>query len=68
MKIVIYGAQGVALGANNAIKILHPEIKIECFLVTAMGNNASILGGIPVRELKEFVAEKTDEEKKNSKK
>lgn len=65
MKIVIYGAQGVALGANNAIKILHPEIKIECFLVTAMGNNASILGGIPVRELKEFVAEKTDEEKKN---
>ena len=48
MKIVIYGAQGVALGANKAIKIVHPEIKIECFLVTAMGNNASILGGITI--------------------
>ena len=61
----IYGAQGAALGAYNAIKTLHPEIKIECFLVTAIGNNAHILGGIPVRELQEFVAGKTDEEKRN---
>lgn len=65
MSISIYGAQGVALGAYKAIKAVHPEIEIECFLVTAIGNNASILGGIPVRELNEFVAEKTDEEKKN---
>lgn len=65
MKIIIYGAQGVALGAYNAIKTLHPEIKIECFLVTAIGNNAHILGGIPVRELNEFASGKTDEEKKN---
>ena len=65
MKYVIYGAQGVALGAYNAIKALHPEIEIECFLVTTIGNNASILGGIPVRALNEFVAEKADEEKKN---
>ena len=65
MEVIIYGAQGVALGTYNAIKTLHPEIKIECFLVTAIGNNAPILGGIPVRELNEFAAGKTDEEKKN---
>lgn len=65
MKLVIYGAQGIAYGVYKAIKTLHPEIMIECFLVTSIGNNASILGGIPVRELNEFVAEKTDEEKKN---
>lgn len=65
MSTLIYGAQGVALGVYNAIKTLHPEIKIECFLVTAIGNNASILGGIPVRELKEFALEKTNEEKEN---
>lgn len=65
MSTLIYGAQGVALGAFNAIKALHPEIEIECFLVTAIGNNAHILGGIPVRELNEFVAGKTDEEKEN---
>lgn len=65
MKQVIYGAQGVALGAYKAIKALHPEIMVECFLVTTIGNNASKLCGIPVRELAEFVEGKTDEEKKN---
>lgn len=66
MKVIIYGAQGIALGTYNAIKALHPEIKIECFLVTAKDSNASLLGGIPVRELKEFAEGKTDEEKKNT--
>ena len=65
MEVIIYGAQSVALGAYKAIKILHPEIKIECFLVTEIGDNAHILGRIPVRELKEFALGKTDEEKKN---
>lgn len=65
MNLVIYGAQGIALGAYNAIKELHPEINIECFLVTAMGNNVSVLGGIPVRELQEFVSGMTQKEKDN---
>ena len=65
MIYTFYGAQGIALGAYNAIKILHPEIDIECFLVTTMENNPLELGGIPVRELNEFVVEKSDEEKKN---
>lgn len=63
--MVIYGAQGVALGAYKAIKALHPEIEIECFLVTARGKNPPSLGGIFVKELAEFVAEKTDEERAN---
>lgn len=65
MSSVIYGAQGIALGAYKAISALQPEKKIECFLVTAIGNNASVLGGIPVRELKEFAAEKTEDERAN---
>lgn len=60
---MIYGAQGVALGAYKAIKIVFPNKEVECFLVTAMGNNASVLGGIPVRELQEFVSGMTQEEK-----
>lgn len=63
--VVIYGAQGVALGTYNAIKELHPEINIQCFLVTSMGNNAPTLGGIPVRELNDFIAGMSQEEKDN---
>lgn len=56
MDLVIYGAQGIVLGACNAIKEFHPEINVLCFLVTAMENNAHALGGIPVRELNDFAA------------
>ena len=65
MRLVIYGAQGVALGAYKAIKTVFPDKEVECFVVTAMGNNASVLGGIPVRELQEFVSGMTQEEKDN---
>lgn len=63
MRLVIYGAQGVALGAYKAIKTVFPEKEVECFLVTSIGNNASVLSGIPVRELQEFVSGMTQEEK-----
>ena len=65
MSKVVYGGQGVAFDVYNAIKTLHPEIKIDCFLVTEMGGNASTLGRIMVRELGEFIADKTKEEKNN---
>ena len=65
MRLVIYGAQGIALGAYNAIKLLYPEEKIDCFLVTERGINSSTLGGIPVIELLEFIKDKTEEEKAN---
>ena len=65
MRLVIYGAQGIALGAYKAIKTVFPEKEVECFLVTAMGDNAPVLGGIPVRELQELVLGMTQEEKDN---
>ena len=51
MKLVIYGAQGYALGAYKAIQTLYPKREISCFLVTHMEGNPSVLGGIPVKEL-----------------
>lgn len=63
MKIVIYGAQGIALGAYKSIKILFPDQVVVCFLVTEMAKNAPTLAGIPVLELKEFVSEMKQEDK-----
>ena len=65
MRLVIYGAQGIALGAYNAIKLLYPEEKIDCFLVTERGINSSTLSGISVIELSEYIKDKTEEEKAN---
>ena len=51
MNLIIFGAQGYALGAYQAISNLYPNRAIPCFIVSKMGNNASTLGGIPVREI-----------------
>lgn len=66
MNLVIYGAQAIALGTYKAIKEIFPNLHMECFLVTEMGNNPSVLGGIPVRELAEFAAGMSGEEKENT--
>lgn len=55
MDIVIYGAQGIALGTYYAVRSLYPERKVPCFLVTERGINADTLAGMPVVELKEFL-------------
>lgn len=65
MKFAIFGAQGYALGAYEAIKTLYPRRQIGCFLVTKMGMNAPLLGGIPVREIDSFSAEIGINGKKN---
>lgn len=65
MDLVIYGAQGYALGAYEALKFLYPRRIISCFIVSEMGNNAPVLGGIPVMELAAF-SEKTAVSKKKS--
>lgn len=65
MNLVIYGAQGIALGAYKAIKVLFPEKKILCFLVTELEMNAPILAGIPVQELKKFVSGLSQNDKDN---
>ena len=65
MKLAIFGAQGYALGAYEALKSLYPRRVIHCFLVSAMGNNAPMLGGIPVREISSVSGEMSIDEKRN---
>lgn len=65
MKLVIFGAQGYALGVYEAVKLLYPKREIPFFMVTKMGNNASMLGGIPVREIAKVASELSTEEKSN---
>ena len=62
-RLVIYGAQGIALGVYHAIKTIFPGREVLCFLVTEIGNNSSTLGGLPVRELNEFISEMSQTEK-----
>ena len=56
MDLAIFGAQGTALGAYEAIHNLYPVRNIRCFLVTERGNNAEYLSGIPVLELGPFAS------------
>lgn len=63
MNIVIFGAQGIALGIYQAFSNLFPEREVRCFLVSQMGNNPYILKGIPVKELSEFARSLSQEEK-----
>lgn len=65
MNLAIYGAQGYALGACEAIKTLYPKREISCFLVTCMDGNAPVLGGIPVRELAAYAQGMGTEEKRD---
>ena len=63
MKLAIFGAQGIALGAYHAIKKLFPEEQPLCFLVTERGINPETLLGVPVKMLAEFAAGYIQEEK-----
>lgn len=65
MDLVIYGAQGIALGAYEAIHNLYPMRKIQCFLVTERGANAEYLLDVPVLELDSYADGLTAEEKEN---
>lgn len=65
MDIIIYGAQGIALGAYEAISELYPEKHMRCFLVSERGLNPSALSGIPVLEI-EKLAEDLDKREKES--
>lgn len=66
VKMVIYGAQSIALGAYDAIHNLYPAREISCFLVTQRGDNAEFLAGLPVLELEDFAKKLSSKEKKNT--
>lgn len=65
MNLVIYGAQGIALGAYEAIRKLYPDKDI-CFLVTERKGNAAYLSGVPVVELNTFAGRLSQKEKDNT--
>lgn len=65
MDLAIYGAQGIALGAYEAIHNLYPIRKIRCFLVTERANNEKYLCGVPVLELEAFSQSLSAQEKEN---
>lgn len=54
MQLVIYGAKSIALGVCKAIRELHQDYPLCCFLVSSLQGNPSVLAGLPVRELVEF--------------
>ena len=66
MYLLIFGAQGYALGAYNAIKTLYPQRPITSFVVTAIGDNAPFLGGLPVREISNLSEEMSVDDKNNT--
>lgn len=60
MKIAIFGAQGIALGACRAIRFLYPARPVECFIVSSMGANPEMLDGLPVVELEYYMRNTLD--------
>lgn len=66
MNLVIYGAQGIALGAYEALHNLYPVRKVQCFLVTRREANAQSLAGLPVVELDSYSETLSQEEKDNT--
>lgn len=65
MDLAIFGAQGIALGAYEAIRHLYPFRRIRCFLVTEKKNNKEYLSGIPVMKLQAFSKSLSEEQKAN---
>lgn len=65
MQLAIFGAQGYALGAYEALKTLYPKRVIPYFIVTKMSSNAPMLGNIPVRELASVSSEMSLDDKSN---
>lgn len=65
MELVIFGAQGIALGAYRAICALYPRRKPQCFLVSKFGKDPQLLGGLPVLEVAGFAQGLSKSEKEN---
>ena len=65
MQLAIFGAQGYALGAYEALSGLYPRRMVPFFIVSKIGNNAPELGGVPVKELAVVSSEMSKEDKQN---
>lgn len=54
MRLAIYGARSLALGAYRAMQMLYPKYSIICFIVTSLCGNPSRLADLPVKEIEDF--------------
>lgn len=63
MDFMIFGAQGTALSAYQALHYLYPQRSVRCFLVSQPEKNASVLEGIPVVGIASFADKLSQEEK-----
>lgn len=62
-KLLLYGAQSIALSICVAIQEIYPEYVIEGFLVSSLLGNPSVLRGLPVRELSAYAKMVSEEER-----
>ena len=54
LKIAIFGAQSIALGAYKAVRELYKDFEVIGFLVSSKAGNPDTLAGLPVYELENF--------------
>ena len=54
LKIAIFGAQSIALGAYKAVQELYKDFDVIGFLVSSKTGNPDTLAGLPVYELENF--------------
>ena len=54
LKIAIFGAQSIALGAYKAGRELYKDFEVIGFLVSNKAGNPDTLAGLPVYELENF--------------
>lgn len=54
MKLIIFGAKSIALGACLAVQKLYKDFEVTGFLVSSKAGNPDSLAGLPVYELKDF--------------
>ncbi len=58
LKIVIFGARSIALGAYRAVRELYQEFEVVGFLVSRKEGNPETLAGLPVYEMGSFQEKK----------
>lgn len=54
MKLIIFGAKSIALGACLAVQKLYKDFEVVGFMVSSKAGNPDILAGLPVYELEDF--------------
>lgn len=62
----IYGARAFSISAYVALRTLHPEREIACFLVTNMAGNPEEIDGLSVSEAADYASNLSEEDKEQT--